>query len=244
MLQYRGYKAKVDVNQETGKLLGKVLDIADEIPFEGETFKAVEQEFRKSIDAYLEFCSKLGKEPAKPFPGKYLFRTTPEIHREIYLAATLKDQSVNAWTEAVLSEAAREELNNKTKQSLSSKTDRTLSLQPLIEESTKFAELIQVVSPYLKNRDFDSTMQLIQNLEKLWLDIEDLHPALNVVEPKEMSEFLMDILTFFQSLTQENRVSQQTQGKKINTIEAMKPAKSADNQKIDVIQDISSSVYI
>ncbi|MBW4658310.1 MAG: type II toxin-antitoxin system HicB family antitoxin [Drouetiella hepatica Uher 2000/2452] len=244
MLQYRGYKAKVDVNQETGKLLGKVLDIADEIPFEGETFKAVEQEFRKSIDAYLEFCSKLGKEPAKPFPGKYLFRTTPEIHREIYLAASLKDQSVNAWTEAVLSEAAREELNNKTKQSLGARTDRTLSLQPLVEESTKFAELIQVVSPYLKNRDFDSTMQLIQSLEKLWLDVEDLHPALNVEEPEQMSDFLIAVLTFFQSLTKDNAVVQQTQGKEIKSVETVKAAKSADYQGIDVSRDISDSVYI
>ncbi|MBI4780656.1 MAG: type II toxin-antitoxin system HicB family antitoxin [Oscillatoriophycideae cyanobacterium NC_groundwater_1537_Pr4_S-0.65um_50_18] len=238
MLQYRGYKAKVDVNQETGKLCGKVLDIADEIPFEGETFKAVEQEFHKSIDAYLEFCSKLGKEPAKPFPGKYLFRTTPETHRAIYLAATLKEQSVNAWTESVLIEAAREELNPKakqepkTKQELVSQADRPYSLRRLAEESTKFAELINMINPYLKNKDLESATLLIQDLEKLWRNVEDIQLALNIEEPKEMSKFLTAVWTFFKSLAEDNVDAAQEQ------------TKSVDKGGIETVSDVSASVFI
>jgi len=233
MLQYRGYKAKVDVNQETGKLYGKVLDIADEIPFEGETFKAVEQEFHKSIDAYLEFCSKLGKEPAKPFPGKYLFRTTPEIHREIYLAAALKEQSVNAWTEAVLSEAAKAELNPKTRIGLPDQSALPQSLRRLAEESTKFAELINKINPYLKNKDLDSTMQLIQELEKIWCNVESIQLALNVEDPQEISGFLITVWSFFQSLEEEKEGGKKT-----------KESRSVDKAVVHAVSDVPASVFI
>jgi predicted HicB family RNase H-like nuclease len=195
MLEYKGYKAKVEVDQVTGRLYGKVLDIVGEIPFEGETFKDVEQEFRKSIDAYLDFYSKMGKEPGKPFPGKYLFRTTPEVHRAIYLAASQKGKSINAWTEEVLSEAAKEELNPKV----------TIphSLRPLVEESTKFAELIQMIDPFLESKEVGSTIQLINELEKLWLNVDNIRPFLKVQEPEEVSTFLIRVWSFFKLIAEE-----------------------------------------
>lgn len=196
MVQYRGYKAKVEVNEETGRIYGKVLDIVDEIPFEGETFREAEQEFRKSIDAYLEFCNKLGKEPNKPFPGKYLFRTSPEVHRAIYLAATQEKKSINAWTEETLMEAAKKELSRKV--------ELPHALRPLVEESTKFAELIQAINPFLKKTELASTMQLITELEKLWVNVESLHPLLRANEPEDIAAFLVEVWSFFKSLTQED----------------------------------------
>lgn len=200
MLQYRGYKAKVEVNQETGRLYGKVLDIADEIPFEGETFQDVQREFYRSVDAYLDFCDKLGKEPERPFPGKYLFRTTPEIHRAIYLAATRKGKSINAWTEEILSEAAKKEL--------SPKVEIPYHLRPLVEEAGKFAKLIQTVDPFLESKELDSTMQLINELEKMWLNVETIRSFLKIKEPEAISQFLIQVWIFFQTVLKEDRAYQ------------------------------------
>jgi predicted HicB family RNase H-like nuclease len=114
MLTYKGYNAKLEVDVEADVLHGIVLDINDTLTFEAKTVDAAKLEFRKTVDAYLEFCQQLGKEPDKPFSGKFLFRTTPDIHRTIYLAATQEGKSINAWTEGVLSEAAQRTVNART----------------------------------------------------------------------------------------------------------------------------------
>jgi predicted HicB family RNase H-like nuclease len=106
MLTYKGYTAEIKVNVEAGMLQGRVLDIKDSITFEGKTVEEAKQEFHKSVDAYLKFCKELGQEADKPFSGKLPFRTTPEIHRAIYLAAAQAGKSINAWMEEVLKESA------------------------------------------------------------------------------------------------------------------------------------------
>ena len=66
-----------------------------------------EEEFHNSVDDYLEWCTELGEEPDKPFSGKLPFRTTPENHRQIYLAAKKANKSINAWMDDVLVKEAK-----------------------------------------------------------------------------------------------------------------------------------------
>jgi predicted HicB family RNase H-like nuclease len=108
MFKYGNYIAKLEVNADEGILYGRVLNISDVVVFEGATVKEAEEAFYRAVDAYIESCREQGKEPAKPFSGKLPFRTTPEIHRDIYIAATRADKSINSWMEEVLSEAARQ----------------------------------------------------------------------------------------------------------------------------------------
>ena len=60
MLNYKGYTAQIEVDVDAGILFGQVLDINDVITFKGKTVEEIRQEFKNSIDDYLEFCHELG----------------------------------------------------------------------------------------------------------------------------------------------------------------------------------------
>lgn len=68
--KYKGYVAKIEQDSRTDIMRGHVVDIKDVVVFEAETFAQAEQEFHKSIDVYLIFCKRLGKEPKKSLHWK------------------------------------------------------------------------------------------------------------------------------------------------------------------------------
>jgi predicted HicB family RNase H-like nuclease len=111
MMTYKGYTANLEVDVEAGIIFGRVLDINDVVTFKGKTVEEARQEFYKSVDDYLAFCEDLGEEPDKPFSGKLPFRTTPEHHRKIFIAASKAGKSINAWMDDVLSIAADNAIN-------------------------------------------------------------------------------------------------------------------------------------
>lgn len=111
MMTYNGYTASVEVDVEAGILFGQVLDINDVITFKAKTVDEARQEFQNSVDDYLAFCKELGEEPDKPFSGKLPFRTTPEHHRKIFIAAKKAGKSINAWMDEILTVAADKVIN-------------------------------------------------------------------------------------------------------------------------------------
>jgi predicted HicB family RNase H-like nuclease len=111
MLNYRGYTGHLEIDAEAGIIFGRVLDIRDVVTFKGETVAEIKQAFQESVDDYLDFCQELGQEPDKAFSGKLPFRTTPEHHRKLFLAATKVGKSVNAWMDEVLTKAADDLIN-------------------------------------------------------------------------------------------------------------------------------------
>ncbi|KYC44106.1 DNA repair protein [Scytonema hofmannii PCC 7110] len=111
MMTYKGYTASLEIDLEAGIIFGRVLDINDVVTFKGKTVEEARQEFQKSVDDYLAFCEDLGEEPDKPFSGKLPFRTTPENHRKIFIAASKAGKSINAWMDEVLSIAADKVIN-------------------------------------------------------------------------------------------------------------------------------------
>ena len=110
MLKYKGYTGLVEIDFDSKLLCGRVIDIKDVVTFQGVTLDEVQQTFQDSIDDYLEFCAELEIEPDKPFSGKLPFRTSPEHHRKIYLAASQAGKSINAWMDEVLLDAAERSL--------------------------------------------------------------------------------------------------------------------------------------
>ena len=113
MMTYKGYTGQIEVDEKAGILHGRVIDITDVITFEGTTVDEIRQAFRDSVDDYLEFCQELGKEPDRPFSGRLPFRTSPERHRKIFLAAKLAGKSINAWMDDTLAEAAERALRDR-----------------------------------------------------------------------------------------------------------------------------------
>ena len=66
MMEYKGYFAKVEFDDETDIFHGEVINLRDVVTFQGQTVDELHQAFRDSIDDYLEFCAERGEEPEKP----------------------------------------------------------------------------------------------------------------------------------------------------------------------------------
>ena len=106
-MEYRGYTAKVEFDSDAKLFHGKVLDLRDVITFQGTSVAELEEEFRASVDDYLEWCAERGEEPEKPFSGKFVVRLEPHLHRDIATRAALAGQSLNAWVADALAAAVK-----------------------------------------------------------------------------------------------------------------------------------------
>jgi predicted HicB family RNase H-like nuclease len=110
MIEYKGYTAKVEFDDEAEIFHGEVIGIKDVVTFQGKTAKELKKVFKESVDDYLSFCKERGEAPDKPFTGKFVVRISPELHRKIYLSAKLSNESINAWLNQKLDRAVNEEL--------------------------------------------------------------------------------------------------------------------------------------
>ena len=109
MIEYKGYRATVDFDDEAMVFYGEVIDLKDVITFQGESVKELEQAFHDSVDDYLEFCRERGEKPEKPYSGKFVVRISPALHRAITLCAAEHQESVNTYVSDVLEEAVEAE---------------------------------------------------------------------------------------------------------------------------------------
>ncbi len=97
MMEYKGYVGRVEFDDEAGLFHGEVLDTRDVITFQGKSVAELKAAFKGSIDDYLAFCEQRGEEPNKPFSGQFVTRISPELHRQVNLAAGISGKSLNAW---------------------------------------------------------------------------------------------------------------------------------------------------
>jgi predicted HicB family RNase H-like nuclease len=105
MMEYKGYTAKVEFDDEADLFHGQVLNIRDVITFQGRSVEELRKEFVNSVEDYLEFCAERGEEPEKPYSGRFLVRLKPELHREFAIAAARAGESLNAWVVQTLERA-------------------------------------------------------------------------------------------------------------------------------------------
>ncbi|MGA2195796.1 MAG: type II toxin-antitoxin system HicB family antitoxin [Bryobacteraceae bacterium] len=105
-MTYKGYQARVEMDEEAGLFHGEVINTRDVITFQGRTVRELKKAFADSVDDYLEFCAVRGEEPEKPFSGKFLVRVSPEMHREIMAEARQQGKSLNAYVSEKLQRRA------------------------------------------------------------------------------------------------------------------------------------------
>jgi predicted HicB family RNase H-like nuclease len=105
-MEYKGYTATVEFDDAEGVFHGTVQDLRDVVTFEGTSVEQLRQEFRNSVDDYLEFCARRGKEPDRPYSGKVLLRLTPDLHRAAAVAAAREGASLNAWVAGLVEAGA------------------------------------------------------------------------------------------------------------------------------------------
>lgn len=94
-LRYKGYIGTIEPELESNTLFGKLAFIRDVVTYEATTLKALEQEFKTSVDEYLRTCEELGREPNKPCKGSFNVRTGESLHRAAVIAA--EGESLNAF---------------------------------------------------------------------------------------------------------------------------------------------------
>ncbi|MBL1259932.1 MAG: type II toxin-antitoxin system HicB family antitoxin [Thiotrichaceae bacterium] len=102
-MKYKDYVAKVDYDEEADRLHGEVVNIRDAITFQGRSIDELHQAFKDSVEDYLAYCAELGEKPDKPFSGRFVLRTSPDLHRELYVEAKKEGVSLNQWINQRLS---------------------------------------------------------------------------------------------------------------------------------------------
>ena len=108
-MEYKGYIAKVELDEEANILHGEVVNIRDVITFEGKTVDELKQAFHDSVQDYLELCAERGENPEKPYSGKFLVRMAPELHKALALEAQKRAQSINELVTEAISKNIQEE---------------------------------------------------------------------------------------------------------------------------------------
>jgi len=96
-MEYNGYTANVEFDDEAGVFHGQVLDLRDVITFEATSVEGLRAEFRASVDDYLSWCEERGEEPDRPFSGRFVVRLDPQMHRAASVCAGRTDVSLNDW---------------------------------------------------------------------------------------------------------------------------------------------------
>lgn len=104
ILEYKGYRSKIEFDSEDCVLRGKIEGIKDLVTFESASIYEIEQEFHSAVDDYLEFCKEVGKEPDKEYRGTFNVRISPELHRKLVFFAMKKGETLNASVEKAIAQ--------------------------------------------------------------------------------------------------------------------------------------------
>lgn len=108
ILEFKGYRAKIEFDSRDDVLVGRVLHLQDVISFEGHSVQEIRQAFENAIEDYFDGCRENGVEPEKPFSGKMALRMDPDLHRAVAIHATRSGKSINSFIVSVLQEAVSE----------------------------------------------------------------------------------------------------------------------------------------
>jgi predicted HicB family RNase H-like nuclease len=66
-MDYKGYEAHVNYDEEAKIFFCEVINTKDVITFQCESVSELEKTFHDSVDDYLEFCLSRNEQPDKPF---------------------------------------------------------------------------------------------------------------------------------------------------------------------------------
>jgi predicted HicB family RNase H-like nuclease len=103
-MTYKGYTGVLEIDEDSGELFGTVLGTRDVITFVGKTVDEARKSLEESVDFYLERCAATGKDPDRPFSGRFNVRISSETHRALAEIAHSRKVSLNDLVAGALDE--------------------------------------------------------------------------------------------------------------------------------------------
>jgi predicted HicB family RNase H-like nuclease len=105
-MQYKGYLARVEYDDESNIFHGEVINTRDVITFQGKSVEELKKAYEDSVEDYLAFCKERGEEPEKPFAGRLTVSLSPDQHKKVIMAAEKAGKNVDSWVAEALVQAA------------------------------------------------------------------------------------------------------------------------------------------
>ncbi|CDZ79345.1 putative protein encoded in hypervariable junctions of pilus gene clusters [Legionella massiliensis] len=97
MLQYKGYIGHVVFDDLNELFFGEIINTQTVITFQATMSHQLKNAFMEAIDNYLKSCEKQLKEPEVPLSGQLALTVSPELHRDVFMAAKNLRVSLNVW---------------------------------------------------------------------------------------------------------------------------------------------------
>ena len=105
-MTHEAYVATVELDEEAGLFHGEVINTRDVLTFQGRTLDELRAAFADTLADYVEWCRERGKEPERPYSGKFNLRLSPELHRRVATAAAKSGKSINGFVAETLEHIA------------------------------------------------------------------------------------------------------------------------------------------
>jgi predicted HicB family RNase H-like nuclease len=112
MIEYKGYSGVFEYDPEIEVFAGHVVDLRDQIYFEGSSVEELKASMARAVDHYLAVCERRGEEPDRPFSGRFNVRLPPALHRRVAKAAAMSGESMNEWVTEALQEKVAEDFEH------------------------------------------------------------------------------------------------------------------------------------
>lgn len=94
-MEYKGYTAVIEYDDDDDCFVGRVIGITDRIVFDGESTAELRRHFHEVLDTYFVHCKDVGKDPETPKSGKMLLRLPAELHAYVAHQAETTGESIN-----------------------------------------------------------------------------------------------------------------------------------------------------
>ncbi|MDR1298586.1 MAG: type II toxin-antitoxin system HicB family antitoxin [Deltaproteobacteria bacterium] len=105
VLTYKGYQGCFEYDPEADFFHGQVVNLADNVTFQGRSIDELKEALAESVEDYLEFCQLKGKTPEKPYSGRFNVRLDPELHARLAIQAKIAGKSLNSLVAELLSDS-------------------------------------------------------------------------------------------------------------------------------------------
>lgn len=109
MIEYKGYTGVFEFDADLELFSGYVVDLRDQIYFEGESVEQLKASMHRAVDHYLEVCAARGEEPDRLFSGRLNVRLGTDLHRSVAVAAAARGESINSWLIQVVTSASEQD---------------------------------------------------------------------------------------------------------------------------------------